>query len=423
MRGLPAINRAARLRAEAIASLRLRCWSGEGLERRRLDSVWQAKLFAAPANPLQSRFIFWDTIGESLAYRNNAYIWMNYDPLEGQIPLVNGVGDWWALHPDQVQFKDGKWVVKVGKGYIDPVGRGEGEYRVGDNRLLHIRGHGGGGTRIAPTPIELFREAISAPVNRQRHETRMWRRGTSLQVAVILPEGVSKEDAEQWREMWKATYEGSDGDTTAVLGGGADIKPIGMSASDAQFAEMSDLTVRDAGLIMGVPESLLRIVGEQGSNIEADLTRWLRFGLAPELERIESALFASQTLFGGAQTYPQFDTERFIRGDIKTEFEALSKAVQAGWILPDEARLMRGLDELPDGAGKIPQITPVGGAPNPAQPEPPVSLPPEGAQRARNGSAPDVHVYVPDTFNLGPRRLEVERDSDGLIKGATVNDD
>jgi len=44
--------------------------------------------------------------------------------------------------------------------------------------------------------------------------------------------------------------------------------------------------------------------------------------------------------------------------------------VQAGIRLVDEARRVLGLDELPDGIGKIPQITPVGGAPNSALPLP-----------------------------------------------------
>src|SRR6266498_3718176 len=116
MRGLPAIYRAGRLRAEAIAELRLRCWSGEGIERRRRDSVWQARLFAHPANEYQSRFVFWETLGESLAYRNNAFIWKNVDPLTGHVV------DWWALHPDQIHPKGQGWQVITGGGYFDPVG-------------------------------------------------------------------------------------------------------------------------------------------------------------------------------------------------------------------------------------------------------------------------------------------------------------
>lgn len=361
MRGIPAINRAARLRAEAIASLRLCCWSDNGPERVKRDTVWQAQLFNGPANEYQTRFGFWDTVEESMAYRNNAYIWKNVDP------FTQKVIDWYALHPNQVSCKsNGMYEVNVADGFLDPVGRGRGKYVVGPDVVLHIRGHGDGGTLEAPTLIQQYRSALAGPVGRQRHEARMWRRGTALQVAVSFPQGVSATQAEEWRESWRSNYEGTEGETTAVIGGGATIQPIGMTAADAQFVEMAKLTVEDASRIMGVPANLLGVQLDRAvPNLEQDLASWLRFGLGPECERIESALEADDELFGGSHTYPAFDTQEFVRGDLMSEAQILVQLVQAGILTPDEARHVRGLDDLPDGAGAIPQITPVGGAPNP----------------------------------------------------------
>src|SRR5690242_11383972 len=63
--GVPALYRAARLRAEAVAKLKLCCWQGEGVDRDRIDSVWQARLFSNgpqqnATNPVQTRFTFWE---------------------------------------------------------------------------------------------------------------------------------------------------------------------------------------------------------------------------------------------------------------------------------------------------------------------------------------------------------------------------
>jgi hypothetical protein len=44
----------------------------------------------------------------------------------------------------------------------------------------------------------------------------------------------------------------------------------------------------------------------------------------------------------------------------------LQQRVQSGILLIDEARHILGYDPLPGGVGQIPQITPVGGAPNPS---------------------------------------------------------
>ena len=367
IRGVPAINRAARIRAEALASLKLQCWRGEGPGRERVDTVWQSRLFTGMANEWQTRFGFWETVGESLAYRGNGYIWKNTDP------LTMRVIDWYALHPDQVECKGaGRYKVSVRDGYIDPLGRGKGDYHVDYQTICHIRGHGEGGTWEAPSPIKIFREALAAPVERQRHEARMWRRGTSLQVAIEFPQGVSKEQVDEFRPAWQEAYEGSTGSTTAIVGGGGQVKPIGMTAADSQFVEMAHLTVEDASRIMGVPANLLgapSMAGVQRANLEEDLMTWLRFGLGPELERIESTLIGDEQLFPrlgrSSSIYPAFNTETFVRGDVMTEDNVAHQRVQDGRWLVDEWRATQGLPPLPGGAGKIPQIVPVGGGPNP----------------------------------------------------------
>lgn len=367
VQGLPALHRAARLRAEALASLRLRCWRGEGPSRERVENAWQADLFSRRPNEWQSRFAFWETIGESLAWRNNSYIWKLVDP--DTYRILN----WYALHPDQVKCEgEGRYKVTVRKGYIDPIGRGEGEYKLDYTSILHVRGHGAGGTWEAPSPIQVFREALASPVARQRHEAKMWWRGTALQLAVNFPEGITQKQAEEWRPGWEAAYEGPDGASTAVIGGGAEIQKVGMTMVDAQFVQMANLTVDDAARIMGVPGNLLGAKTADGAipNLEQDLATWLRFGLGPELERVESALLSDETLFApyGRSIYPAFETQDFVRGDVMTEDTIAHQQIQDGRLLPDEWRLPKGLPPLPGGVGKIPQVVPVGGGANPVPP-------------------------------------------------------
>ena len=384
VRGIPAINRAARIRAEALGALRLCCWRDQPLPVK-VTNVWQARLFADEPNEWQTRFGFWETVGESLAYRGNAYIWKNTDPQTERVVSM------FCLHPDQV-FPDARsrtYEVRVGADFLDPVGKGQARYSGLDaSTILHIRGHGQGGTFVAPSPITVFKEALEAPLERQRYESRMWRRGGAIRLAIELPQQMSPKQADDFREIWRSTYEGTE-ESTAIIGGGGTIKPIGMTAEDAAFVDMSKITVHDASRIMGVPANLLGAQLERGvPKLEQDLMAWLRLGIGPELDRIESALMADDSLFGdappnAASVYPRFDTEEFVRGDLMTEAGILIGLVQAGILLPDEARALRGLDDLPAGIGKIPQITPVGGAPN-AVPVPGV---PAVGSASSNGSS------------------------------------
>src|SRR6185312_17427323 len=134
-----------------------------------------------------------------------------------------------------------------------------------------------------------------------RHESRMWNRGTAIQQAVVFPPEVTPTQAEQWRGQYAAQYEGTSGDTTLVLGGGATVTPIGMTAVDAAYVDMAGLTARDAAMIMGVPGNLLGVPVQTSrtgaSNLEQDLAAWLRFGLGPELKRIEAAVAADPQVF------------------------------------------------------------------------------------------------------------------------------
>jgi HK97 family phage portal protein len=412
-KGIPALNRAARLRADAVAKLHLYCWKGDGPTRERIDTVWQARLFRngpqpTATNPCQTRFSFWSTVEESLAWRNNAYIWKNVDPATGRVV------EWWALHPDQVtpeyttasdavQFR-----VEVSPGYVDPVGRGKGVYHVDPGTVLHIRGYGEGGQLTAPTPIEVYRQALEGPIGRQTHEARMWRRGTAIQSAITLPPSVGKEQAEQWRQVWRANYEGADAETTVVLGGGMEIKPIGMTMQDAQFAEMANLTVQDAARIMGVPADLLGVQTVTARvDLEQDLMEFLRFFLEPELAMIEEALYADPDLFGGSQTYPGFDTSGFVRGDLMTEATIIQAFVQAGILTPNEARHQLGYERDDDPNSDTLQVTPVGGAENPSAALPKPS-PPDGEQPESERALariPEINISAP--IDIKPLAIEL----------------
>lgn len=363
--GVPAFTAAARLAAWSVAMFRLAVWRGAGVDRERVERTWQARLFAAPPNPAQSTFGFLETIEESLGYRGNSYVWLTAD---AQARVVA----WWALHPDQVApgARGGKVVyrVRVEDGYVDPVGAGAGIYEVGPDTILHIRGFGHGGALVAPSPVERFRLTLGAAIAKVRYEAGLFERGALSGLVISFPERMGPDQAQQWRDVWDASYAGVDNaHRTKVIGGGAQVTPIQLSQEDAQYVESVNLSIEDAARIVGVPASLIgggRL--DKPVSPEHEHDRWWRFGLKPRLDRIQSAAAAHPSLFGpGARDYPAFDVGRAVQGDLRAEADRVRGLVQAGVLLPDEGRAELGYPPLPDGVGKIPQIVPVGGAPNP----------------------------------------------------------
>lgn len=376
---VPAITQAIRTAAQGVARLELAAWTGKMEERRKLPRAWQSELFARP-NDRQTRFELLEATEESLTARGNAFILKLADPRSGR-PV-----ELWALHPDQVapaQTGDG-WVVYAGFGFVDPFGRGDEVYEVPAARMLHLRGPGGAAVRLAPSPIARHADTIAAALARSSHERRMYEQGASVPWLFSFPADMTAEQAREFRDLWQESYAGvQNAGRVPVIGGGPEVVKIGLSQRDAQFVESAQLSVEDVARIFNVTPSLLGVQrSDRPLSPEHEEDRWLRYGLGPRLSRIEASVMADPDLFGrGSRVYPFFDTDDVIRGDIQTESEALTREVQAGIRLVDEARALRGLPPLPDGMGKIPQVVPVGGQANPvpAQSAPPPTDPAQDA--------------------------------------------
>ena len=362
--GIPAVYAAVRLAAGEMASHPFRVWRGVAEQRQAVTTTWQARFLDGEYNPQQSRVDFWETVSESLDLRGNAYLWKT---------VVDGrVSSLWALHPDQVYvFRTAGGVqydVGFADGFVDPVNAGRGFTRVGRDVILHIRGFGAGGQIVAPTPLTLHRATFGAALAKQQFENGFYENGGTSSFVVKFPEGVGVTQAEAWRENFEAKYTGPENaGRVKVVGHGAELSTITLTQADAQYIESVQMSVDEIGRVFGVPVSLLD--GRQGSeplSPEHERQRWSTYGMAPRFNRVEAAFRAEPDLFGaGSRDYPMFDTARFLRGDLMSEDAIAHQQVQDGRLLVDEWRNRNGLPDLPDGLGKIPQVVPVGGTPNP----------------------------------------------------------
>lgn len=363
--GIPAFDAACGIVGNAIGQLTLRVWRGNGPVRAIVTTTPQARLLRGSYNPQQDPFTFWHIIGASLTARRNAFIWKTFNNV-GQVVEMT------ALHPDQVSNvrRDGKhltYTVSFSDWFPQPSDvTGVGSLTVNESTIRHIRGRGGFGEIMAPSPMKQFRTAFSLAIAKQGHEASVYRNGAQGGLVVSFPAGVSREQADKWREGFDDEHAGvSNAGRTKVAGNGATITQIGMTQRDAAFIEAVGLSITDISLITGVPAWLLgqRDATAKPLSPEHEMQRWVYTGLAPMLRRIESSLNADQYMFGGSDECG-FDTSDLIRGDLMTEADIAIRKVQAGIWLPDEARSRDSLEPLADGQGQIPQITPVGGAPN-----------------------------------------------------------
>lgn len=375
--GIPAYNRALQIATGEVAKLELGVYRGDGVEREKVTGSWQARTLRYPT-PLQSLWEWKETIEASILARGNAYLWKNTDPKTGRVvELV-------ALHPDQVgvfRSQREKWFqVAVGVGYVDPTGQGAGFYTVDESTILHIKGFGGGGLWVAPSPVQLYRASLGAALAEIAYEANLYERGASVRLAITYPAEMSQEQVDQWRETWKETYEGGNGNLTAVLGGGATLTPIGLSQADADFVNSRNMTVAECARMVGLPASLLDVGGAKSNSAplspEHERIRLNEYTVHGALQRIADALQHDPAMFGpSSATKPGWDVSEaaWAAVDYTTKAQIVLSMVQGGIWTPDDGRRRLGDAPLPGGIGAIVQITPVGGAPN--DPAVPVSEP------------------------------------------------
>jgi HK97 family phage portal protein len=368
---VPTVGAAVAFRASHVAMLDIGTYrdDGDAIPAKVTDS-WQSRLLKGVPNPNQSWYEFWEIVESSLSYRGNAYVWKTRGN-DGKVVALT------ALHPDQVfpyncNLENGRLRYPVAFMPLYPCPpdveyQGSGSLTVDKSVIWHVRGRGGMGETVAPSPIERYAQSIGAALAKQDYEASLYENGVLGGTVVSFPATMTRSKAEEWKKLWNDDNAGTNNaGRTKVIGGGATVSQIGMTQRDAQFIESVDLSVIDVANIFGVPAYFLN-QNERAAKIvlpEHEEARWVNHYLAPELRRIEQSLYADTDIFGpGSKVYPRFDSAGLIHPDSATKAGILATKVQTGQWTPDEARSADGMPPLPDGIGKVPIFVPVGGTP------------------------------------------------------------
>lgn len=355
--GLPAVGMAIGLIAETAATLPCHVYSGTETKRRLADGNWQYPLLNSDPGGDLSSFDFWSDVFASVESCGNALVQKikNRGKVVELIPL--------DMDYCQIRKVEGNKIFEV---------REEGKSRPSTytpDDIIHVRGFTPKGGVVGLNPIARYRQSLGAAVSMERFTGRYFDNNAQGGFAIEFPPGVTETQAENWKKVFDGSHAGADNAfKTVAIGGGAKIVPLQISLQDAQFVEGQRWGVEQTARVFRVmpPEFLLLgIGGPKGS--QEDRIRFLTFTMLPRLRRVESCFRRDSDLFGRGNLFPEFATKILLRADTATQAAADKSYVQTGVQLPDEIRAASlGLDPLPDGLGQIPQITPVGGAPNPA---------------------------------------------------------
>lgn len=311
-------------------------------------------------DPFQLRYdIFW-----SLEACGNAFV-LKVKSTTGQVTELI------VLDPERVAIRNEqgqkKFDIKVDSHTI---------YRgATPNEILHIKNIPKPGAMFSGTcGIKLISARLSNEMTATEWEGRFFDNDATPPLVITLGEEAGPDEMREAYDAWNLTHAGVyNTGKPAILSGGAKVEKLGFNLHEAQLIVAHEFNVLEFCRAMNLPTTMFIPPHTKPQAAEDEALVFNTFYLGPRLRRVESAFNSDPDFFAYNPLWMRFDERIMLRANTTAMSSANHAYVQDGVLTPDEVRAELGYGPLPplmspeDAAknpGKIPQITPVGGAPN-----------------------------------------------------------
>lgn len=137
-----------------------------------------------------------------------------------------------------------------------------------------------------------------------------------------------------------------------ILEDGLDFQQLNMKPSDAEFLESKKFQIEEICRFFGMSPHMIQHLDRMTfNNVEQLSLEFVKYTMAPYFSRVENAI-NSQLLTLDQRNkgyFFEFNIEALLRGDIKSRYEAFSKARQWGWLSVNEIRQKENLNRIDGG--------------------------------------------------------------------------
>lgn len=238
-----------------------------------------------------------------------------------------------------------------------------------DSDALYIRGFTPKGFLSGIVPWEVFQNSLGNAVAIEQFAANWWRNQGMISTYISHPETLSATQAEEILDIFEETHGGlENAGRPALLSGGAKLEEVKVTVADMQLEQSRNWTVDDICRMMNWPAELVTQATGSGLRYEAEeiVLKTQKFYLQPRARRIRDAFNADPDLFRNNPLWldVRYDPIEAVSAANRAQNNLSNR--QAGIVTANELRLPMGLPPHEDGDSLL--ITPVGGAPNEAEP-------------------------------------------------------
>lgn len=225
--------------------------------------------------------------------------------------------------------------------------------RVEAKDLLIFHGWNPGEPANGASSVEALRGLLTEQIHAQAYRTQVWQRGGRVGTVITRPatdQQWSDEARTRFARDWKAKWTGDHGPKaggTPILEDGMELKRIGFSAKEDEWADVAKLSLAMVASVYHVNPTMVGLLDNANySNVRQ--FRQMLYGdtLGPDIAMLEDRIntFLVPRISPDADVYVEFNIAEKLQGSFEEQSAALSSAVGGPWRTRNEARR---LDNLP----------------------------------------------------------------------------
>lgn len=338
--------------ARNVAHLGLKAYARTSdTDRMRLRDDPLAHLLARP-NPTMTMFEMLETLASDLGLYDIAY-WLILEDASSR--------SGWTIQPIPPA-----WVVEQRGGTFfaadrfiiqNPDGR---RTEISAEDMIVFHGWNPGRPKHGASPVDTLKQVLAEQVQAWSYREQIWQRGGRVGAYLTRPKEAVWSDtartrfAQDWKERWTG-IDGAKAGGTPILEDGMELKRLGFSAREDEWAEVSKIALSTVAAVYHVNPVMVGILDNANFSNTKEFRKMLYSEtLGPQLARIEDRLnaFLVPRVTKTEGAYLEFNIEEKLQGDFEEQATILSTSAGAPWMTRNEVRALRNLPAI-DGADEL----------------------------------------------------------------------
>jgi HK97 family phage portal protein len=334
---LSAVWACVKLISETVASLPLTVYKTTETGRKIAVNHPLNELFSRKVNRYQTKIEFFETVLLNLIVHGNAYCQIQRagDRIIGLLPLMSSQMEVTLEKNGSVMYEythDG------------------GVQVFSDKTIWHLKLMGNG--IIGMSPLAHQRNTLGIAQAAESQVGKIYKNGGKPSGVLSVDKFLSVEQ----RDLLRKKYESlTDGDSTRfmVLEGGLKFDAVSLTPQDIELLESRRFQISEIARWYGVPSVMINDTSGGtvwGSGIEQIVAGFYKVTLRPLMEKIEASILVNLMQPNESNRHEvEFDFNALTRSDLKTRYDSYRIGIYGGFLKPNEARRMEGMEDAEGG--------------------------------------------------------------------------